>query len=522
MWYHRTVLKPLTLFLAAAAGIAAATVAAPPIDPNDPPQGRFADDWAEVHLLGAKVGYMHTAMTRQGDTVGTITETMMRIGRVDQRIEVSIDQSTTETIGGKPVTFASEMKVATMKTATRGAIEDGKVKVTTSQYGMEQTQSFDFPEGALMTWGLMRESLLRGFAPGTEYVLDVYAPDLRLDGPVKALTHVGDEETIDHCGESRKGRKVTLTMRSPVGMMTLVSWVDERGEMIKAVMPAPGLGDMVLYTVDQATALTDFVPPEIFMQSAVKADRKLDPKSLRRVVYRVRPTEDGADVNDLPETDAQKVTPQENGAVQIVVTRLSYEPTDGSTGDTPRDAAAMAEFLESNLMINLQDDELIKLARRAAGDEKRPFPLADRLRRFVSDYVRSKNLSIGFATASEVARTREGDCSEHGVLLAALGRLNGIPSRVAVGLVYVPTFAGASDIFGYHLWTQFHLDGRWLDYDAALNETDCSPVRIAFSTSSLRNTGLADLSLPLLSKIGTIAIDIIEVDSLKAAGADSD
>jgi hypothetical protein len=87
-----------------------------------------------------------------------------------------------------------------------------------------------------------------------------------------------------------------------------------------------------------------------------------------------------------------------------------------------------------------------------------------------------------------------------------------LPSRVVVGLAYVSAFGRQDDIFGYHMWTQFHIDGRWLDVDAALRESDCSPTRIAFATSSLRSTGLADLSLPILSKIGSIDIEIVEVE----------
>ena len=117
-----------------------------------------------------------------------------------------------------------------------------------------------------------------------------------------------------------------------------------------------------------------------------------------------------------------------------------------------------------------------------------------------------------------MCRNREGDCSEHGVLLAALGRINGLPSRVTVGLAYVPALGGNKDIFAYHLWTQFHIDGRWLDVDAALRETVCSPTRIAFATSSMKTNGLADLSLPLLAKIGAIDIDILEVEDMPVPG----
>ncbi len=103
---------------------------------------------------------------------------------------------------------------------------------------------------------------------------------------------------------------------------------------------------------------------------------------------------------------------------------------------------------------------------------------------------------------------------DYAVLLAALGRLNGLPSQVVVGVAYVPSFGGRSDIFVYHMWTQFFIDGRWIDFDAALRESECSPARIAFATSSLKDTGLADLSLPLLSKIGAIEIDILEAEQI--------
>lgn len=163
-------------------------------------------------------------------------------------------------------------------------------------------------------------------------------------------------------------------------------------------------------------------------------------------------------------------------------------------------------------MINTDDPELKKLAKEATGGEKDPYKLADKLRQFVTEYVASKNLNIGFATASEVARNKEGDCSEHGVLLAALARINGLPSRVVVGLAYVPIFGKQDDIFGYHMWTQVYIDGRWLDIDAALRETVCSPIRLAFATSSLKSAGLAELSLPLLDKIGAIDIDVLEIE----------
>ncbi len=494
----------------------AAYVLAAPIDPNNPPQGRFSDEWAEIYMAGGKIGYAHTTMNRDGENISTRATFHMVMGRAEQPVKIGMTQYTTENLAGVPVAFGSEMDMSVMKSATKGAVKDGKVTIVTSQYGMDQTQTFDFPAGALMSWGLYRESLLRGFKPGSTYTLSVYAPELRLDGPVSAVTAVGDWEEFRLGGKATKGQKVIVTMQSPIGSFEMASWVNGEGVPLKARVPIPGMGDIEMITSDQAAALRDFVPPEFFNTSTIPSKRKIDRNAVRRIKYRLTAKGPGVELGDLPSTDMQTIVGKNDKVVELMVTRIAHRPRSASSQSGGKNDPSMAEFLEGNLMINTADPKLIELAKQAGGGEKEPFALADKLRRFVTDYVENKNLNIGFATASEVARTKEGDCSEHGVLLAALGRLNGLPSRVVVGLAYVPFFGKQDDIFGYHLWTQFYIDRRWIDVDAALRETDVSPARVAFAVSSLKNAGLADLSLPLITKLGAIDIDILELDTGQA------
>lgn len=513
--------RAFVLALASLAFVPVCAGAGPPgkVSPLNPPEGRFSDEWAEVYMAGGKVGYTHSTMAREGNLIHTSNTTKMKVGRLESTVEIAVVQTTTETLGGVPLRFETVTEASVMKSAVRGMMLDGKVTIVTSQYGMERTQTFEFSKGALMTWGGYRESLLRGFQPGTEYTLQIYAPELRLDAPVSAATRVGEWTTFEHLGVQRKGQLVIVELETPMGTLELKSWVDEHGRPLKALVPAPGLGDLVLVTCDQATALTDFLPPEIFMRTVIKADRKLVPSALERVKYLIRSTRPDVQLGDLPVTGMQRPFPRGDGSIELIVVRQSRKsarPRATSRADLPETGKSsgpdMSEYLESNLMINTDDPELVALARRAADGETEPYALADKLRRFVTGYVKTKSLNIGFATASEVCRTREGDCSEHGVLLAALGRLNGLPSRIAVGVAYVPRLAGENGAFGYHLWTQFFVDGEWVDFDAALGEQRCSPTHIAFATSSLKNSGMADLSLPLLSKIGAIDIDILEVE----------
>ena len=511
----------ILLIVAAVLFVVPRTWAGDPIDPNNPREGLFSDEWGEVHMAGGKVGYVHSTMTRRGNVIETRMFTKMVVGRAHQAITIQTTASTQETLAGAPLSFSQETDASIMKTAIRGKIEAGRVTVVQSQYGMEQTQAFDFPVGAMMAWGLFRESLIKGFEPGTHYTSSMYSPDMRLDGPMTAQTTIGHEETFDHAGKERRGQRVDLKLQTPMGELDMVSWVDSEGQPIKSVVPMPGLGDIVIVMTDQASALTDFVAPEMFMTTVVKAGRSITPSATQRITYRIKAKSPGLDLGDIPVTGMQTPRKMEDGSIELVITRQEHankkerahkqaqvklaKATAGRNND-------LAEYLERNLMMNTDDPALVGLAKRVAGDTTDPYVLADKLRRFVTEYITTKNLSVGFATASETCRTREGDCSEHGVLLAALGRINGLPSRVAVGLAYVPFFGGQKDVFGYHLWTQFHIDGQWVDFDAALRESSCSPTRIAFATSSLKNTGLADLTLPLMTKIGAIDIDIVSID----------
>src|SRR5262245_12350934 len=87
------------------------------------------------------------------------------------------------------------------------------------------------------------------------------------------------------------------------------------------------------------------------------------------------------------------------------------------------------------------------------------------------------NYEVPFATADEIARTKEGDCTEMGVLAAALCRALGVSSRLAFGLVYDPAHPG----FGGHLWIEVYLDGPCEPFDptGVLDLLNAAYIKIA-------------------------------------------
>jgi len=89
---------------------------------------------------------------------------------------------------------------------------------------------------------------------------------------------------------------------------------------------------------------------------------------------------------------------------------------------------------------------------------------AEELATVVSAWVERKTMTRGIDVASRVATHREGDCTEHAVLLAAAARIAGRPARVVFGVALVPV-EGRLRGFG-HAWAEIHDGSGWRTVDA--------------------------------------------------------
>jgi transglutaminase-like putative cysteine protease len=88
---------------------------------------------------------------------------------------------------------------------------------------------------------------------------------------------------------------------------------------------------------------------------------------------------------------------------------------------------------------------------------------------FADHFIARKSMRRGFDLASQVARSHEGDCTEHAVFLAALLRHQKIPARVMFGMVLL-AYQGEVMAFG-HAWVEAWRGKRWEVADAAIPAT---------------------------------------------------
>ncbi|MCA9294466.1 MAG: transglutaminase domain-containing protein, partial [Phycisphaerales bacterium] len=146
---------------------------------------------------------------------------------------------------------------------------------------------------------------------------------------------------------------------------------------------------------------------------------------------------------------------------------------------------------------------------------------AEALRKMTADAITDKSLDVGFASASAVVRTHEGDCTEHAVLLVTLLRYANIPARAVSGLVYIDQFVGEQNVFGYHMWAQALLPidpnnpaagETWVDLDAAIPTRPFDATHIAITTTDLADGSLATSMTDVARVLGNLRIKVESVE----------
>jgi transglutaminase-like putative cysteine protease len=263
---------------------------------------------------------------------------------------------------------------------------------------------------------------------------------------------------------------------------------------------------METYTVAKQEALKALSGAEVDLAVAtlVKTGKIDRSQQTRQVVYRISvPGDDPETV--VSKGPTQMITRVNPNTIDLTVRAIT--PPENAPEQTE---LAGKEFLSPNSYLQ-SDDELVKKhASDAVGAETDSWKAAQLMEHWIWENLKKKNFSTLLASAAEVAKDLQGDCTEHAVLLAAMCRARGIPSRVAVGLVYVPSLSS----FGGHMWTEVFEKGTWIPLDATLGKGGIAADHIKFADSSFSDDDDSTpitAFLPMVSALGKMKIEVREV-----------
>lgn len=263
----------------------------------------------------------------------------------------------------------------------------------------------------------------------------------------------------------------------------------ERGRVIEVAQPMFGETFRVRQT-DRATALEAHPPYQVIPNMAQRAPFRISPEARRghiRFRYAFRD-----DVTfPLPQTGEQRV--------RIEPGFITLDICERCGPGLPTDAAYLAAASRSTAWLQSDHPRLRAMARAVreynVSDARKMELLLER----AIPYIEEVDWS-GHYSALDTLERRAGDCTEAAVLLAALGRAAGIPTRVVSGLSYSrESYHGVSNAFIPHSWTVAYVDGAWRSFDLALREFDSAHIALTIGDGDPRSIAAAGQLASLLS-----------------------
>jgi hypothetical protein len=440
----------------------------------------------EIHakyLLGGQAigSYRERAEVAAGVTRTDIDSDLI-FNRLGTKLEMKSGSQYEETSEGHLKTATGNLSSSQQETHIEASVGPSTLQIKTTTGGKTYDRNVPLTGTLLGPEGTRHLVLSHCQAPGDTVSYDTFFAEL---GTVVTVTDrfVGSEDVITDQGNI-PALKVDQTMSGMPGKIVL--WLDRDGWLLRQIMPGP-LGD--IEAIRSSALSTDQIrgteiPEETFTQSTIKANVRLPEErfvdSIRlRIIHR-KPELGWPNL----ETENQHVLEKTANYVILEVTRL--QPNKAATLPVASDAS-LAPYLSPNALFQSDDTNVQAIARRVIGNERDPWKAARALQRWTNENMEF-DLGIALAPASEVAHNRRGTCFGYSMLLGALTRAVGIPSRLRMGYVY------AGGIWGGHAWIDVRIGDEWIPLDGALYTPGAADAaRFSLFTSALEEGTLAGM-----------------------------
>ena len=467
------------------------------------------ESWDAVYMGGSKVGRQHVRLEPVKDAKG---RALTRV-RVDMDLEMrrgkdtvtmKLMYGTIEDADGRVIRLDTLTYSSDQKLQTSGEVADGQMTLTTKSGGNSATAVIPWGDDVRGPYGAEMSMARRPMAVGESRVVKTYIPGLNQVCPTTLSAKA--TETIElGRGTMRELLRVEQVVAGadakPIKGMASTLWVDKGGQILKSKTDM-ATGMLTYRTTEAGAKAANGGGFDLMASSFVKVARTIpDAVSSRRGQYRISfADDDAAEVFPDDQRQTLKAGPGKgSGTLTVVV--------DSPGTGAPGAATVGQEYLLPNTLINSDDPLVVRHMRKAVGELVDPWQRAQAIGGWVFKNLTNKNFGTGFASAQEVARNLAGDCTEHGVLTAAMCRAAGIPSRCVVGLVYIEGKG-----FGPHMWNEVYVNRRWVAIDATFDQSAVDATHLKLADTSLAGVAPIEAMQPVMRVFGErVTIEPVEV-----------
>lgn len=452
------------------------------------------EEWLSVYLLGQKVGYGHT-YTKDVDFNGEdcyeeYTEMMVKINRGGMELTSTATSKAYVSKDFTPRYFKSAEKLSNIEKTTEGKIENRKLKVKIIMGEQTIEKEIDFPENTYLDDSISDVIKFKGIEEGKEYSLNIFLKEaLKI---IQTKVKIEGKENVKINDKEIEGIKINTEM---LGIQT-ITFVDKNYRIIKSEYKDLG---MVLLATAKEEALNIPIASneeDILALSSIESNVKFDKKYIKKLRVKIKHTDFAKIRKNLIEGSRQKFI--EKNVLEINSEGVIKEQLENK------------KFVEGTFYEQADDKDIINTAKEIKGKEKDSYKISKKIMEWVYKNINKKNFNIGFAGAKEVLNSKEGDCTEHSVLMSALLKSLGIPTKVVGGVVY---FNGR---FYYHMWVKvFVAEGTrqtWINMDPTLNQAPADATHIKLAEGILNEEGLVNICLGILPSLKSMSLEVISYE----------
>jgi transglutaminase-like putative cysteine protease len=418
-----------------------------------PPGG----EWLGLYLMDKKVGYFFTDVSLvpgRKDQVRSVNELVFKAtvgSKLSERVHRE-ERVYEAKPGGKLLSFVVQQ---------RGDGGEQQLVGTQTQYGLRVVRKRP---------GLPDEVRMLPASPET--VEDADQARVAIYRKAKVVGTITD-------GTDLESYKVTTTMEPPEERMVrgvkvlmhkaqtlsekekvpVTAYVTSEGEMVEVdfgqTMKARAEAEAVAKRMDvvEVFGLTRIVLPRRF------------PEEARSTPGRAVMVMAGLPEKFQENSYRQKYSKLPDGRVEVTV--LADFPKLASLKPLPVADPEGGENLKATIIVESDNGEIRKLAKKLAGSDKDAYAVAKKIVTWVATSLQ-KDYGASADRASDVLRQMKGDCTEHSLLAVALLRAVGIPSRRVDGVVYMVNEDGVP-AFYWHEWIEAYV-GEWTQMDPTFNQ----------------------------------------------------
>jgi len=520
--YYLTLAVCLTSLLGAPARAQQPAIAGIPNTPanaNAAAKGRTIQDvWDVAYLNGRRGGYVHLVVEEvphpSGKTIIRASRDMkLTVRRHGDVAAVQVIAGTDELPDGRVLgTFMTQMLGKQIGQQVRGVVDpDGKQLHLTSQGTSPLDKRIPWSASVLGTYGELK--LLKNRRPalqkGDKFDYRIFEPLINVVVTVRGV--VEDFEEVAIGGARPRLMRVSSVpeMIDDMQMPGNLMWFDADYEVRRSATRMPGMGNLVMERADQRQAMAPIPPhllPEINDSQSIYLNQRIpQAHAAKQIIFRMTLPKDREPAKTFARDARQEIRTVKDKSFDLVVTAVRTPPDKAPAGDK----GPGAEFQESNYFITSDDPRVKQHAAAAVGREADPWRKALLIEQWVHHNMKVLNFSEAMAPASHVAQTLEGDCTEYSMLAAAMCRAAGVPSRTAIGLVYVDA---PRPFLGFHMWTEVYVRGVWVSTDATLGQGGVGPAHVKVCDHSWQGMRAMTPLLPIMRvMLGEPTAEVVEM-----------